>query len=133
MGLMKKKSIIALILFALLLGAVFAVWKLNRPVPTTGQKEITLGVVHGDGSSAEFPIKTDSENLRGALEQVDGLVDGEESTYGLMVLTVDGETADWSRDQSWWCLTRNGERLDTGVDSTVIADGEHYEFTYTIG
>ena len=130
---MKKKSLIALILFAVLLVAVFAVWKLNRPVPSAGQKEITLEVVHSDGSSAVFPIKTDADNLRGALEEVDGLVAGEESAYGLMVYTVDGETADWRRNQSWWCLTRNGERLDTGVDSTVIADGEHYEFTYTIG
>ena len=50
-----------------------------------------------------------------------------------MVYTVDGETADWDRDQSWWCLTKNGDWMDTGVDDTVIADGEHYEFTYTVG
>ena len=50
-----------------------------------------------------------------------------------MVNTVDGETADYARDQSWWCLTKGGEWIDTGVDSTMISDGEHYEFTYTIG
>ena len=130
---MKKKSILALIAFAFLLGTLFMVWKLNRPVPNAGQKGITLEVVHSDGSEKSFPIRTDADNLRGALEQMEGLVAGEESAYGLMVFTVDGETADWNRDQSWWCLTKNGEWLDTGVDDTVIADGEHYEFTYTIG
>ena len=75
-------------------------------------------------------INTDAENLRGALE---GLIDGDESAYGLMVYTVDGETADWDRDQSWWCLTKGGEWMDTGVDDTLIADGDAYEFTYTIG
>ena len=130
---MKKKTFLALLAFFVLLAAVFLVWKLNQPAPGAGQKEITLEVVHGDGSDASFVIRTDSENLRGALEQIEGLVEGEESTYGLMVYTVDGETAEWSRDQSWWCLTKEGEWLDTGVDDTIIADGEHYEFTYTIG
>ncbi len=130
---MKKKQLIAVIIFAALLLAAFLVWQFARPAPVSGSKQITLEVVHADGSSKSFDIATDAENLRGALEQVDGLIAGEESAYGLMVYTVDGETADWDRDQSWWCLTKDGEWMDTGVDDTVIADGEHYEFTYTVG
>ena len=130
---MKKKQLIAVVCFLLLLLAVFLVWRYTRPAPVSGQKTVTLEVLHGDGSTASFTIRTDSENLRGALEQVDGLIVGEESAYGLMVNTVDGETADWNRDQSWWCLTRGGEWIDTGVDDTLISDGEHYEFTYTVG
>ena len=130
---MKKKSIIALSAFIILLLAVFSIWFFNRPAPAEGSKTITLEVIHHDGSSASFSIATDAENLRAALEQVDGLIAGEESPYGLMVNTVDGETADYGKDQSWWCLTKGGEWLDTGVDDTLIADGEHYEFTYTVG
>ena len=130
---MKKKQLIAVIIFAALLLAAFLVWQFARPAPVSGSKQITLEVVHADGSSKSFDIATDAENLRGALEQVDGLIAGEESAYGMMVYTVDGETADWDRDQSWWCLTKDGEWMDTGVDDTVIADGEHYEFTYTVG
>ena len=130
---MKKKSIIALSAFVILLLAVFSIWFFNRPAPAEGSKTITLEVIHHDGSSASFSIPTDAENLRAALEQVDGLIAGEESPYGLMVNTVDGETADYGKDQSWWCLTKGGEWLDTGVDDTLIADGEHYEFTYTVG
>ena len=73
----------------------------------------------------DFTISTDSENLRGALEQ-EGLISGDESEYGLYVTTVDGETADSSLNQ-WWCFTKDGEMLMTGVDDTMIADGEHYE------
>ena len=130
---MKKKQVVAVIGFVLLLLAVFLVRHFTRPAPVVGMKTVTLEVVHGDGSKASFSIKTDAENLRKALESADGLVAGEESAYGLMVYTVDGETADWDRDQSWWCLTKDGEWLDTGVDDTMIADSEHYEFTYTIG
>ena len=130
---MKKRNIIAVTGFVLLLIVVFSVWYFNRPVAVNGSKTITLEVIHGDGSTASFTVSSEAENLRAALEQVDGLIEGEESAYGLMVSTVDGETADYARDQSWWCLTRDGEWIDTGVDSTMISDGEHYEFTYTVG
>ena len=69
--------------------------------------------------------------VRGALEQ-EGLVQGDESEYGLFVTVVDGETAD-SEQQQWWCFTKGGEMLMTGVDDTPIADGEQYEITLTIG
>lgn len=130
---MKKKQLIAVICFCSLVLSFFLVWYFTRPDPVSGRKTITLEVVHGNGSTADFTVETDSENLRGALEQVEGLISGEESLYGLMVYTVDGETADWGRDQSWWCLTKSAEWLDTGLDDTLIADGDHYEFTYTIG
>lgn len=130
---MKKKQLIAVICFCSLVLSFFLVWYFTRPDPVSGRKTITMEVVHGNGSTADFTAETDSENLRGALDQVEGLISGEESMYGLMVYTVDGETADWDRDQSWWCLTKSGEWLDTGLDDTLIADGDHYEFTYTIG
>ena len=130
---MKKKQIIAVAAFLALLLAVFLAWHFNRPIPVQGSKTITLEVVHGDGTHASFTVKTDAEKLGDALKSVDGLITGEDGPYGLMVDTVDDETADWNRNQSWWCLSKDGERLDTGVDSTVISDGEHYEFTYTIG
>ena len=130
---MKKRNIMAVTGFVILLIVVFSVWYFNRPVAVDGSKSITLEVIHGDGSTASFTVSSEAENLRAALETVDGLIEGEESAYGLMVSTVDGETADYARDQSWWCLTKDGEWIDTGVDNTMISDGEHYEFTYTVG
>lgn len=94
-------------------------------------KAITVKVVHKDGSEKEFPIETEAENLRAALEP-DGLIAGEESEYGLFVKTVDGETVD-DANQEWWCLTKDGEMTDTGVDDTKIADGDVYTFTLTVG
>ena len=130
---MKKKQIIAFAVFIVLLLAIFLVWHFNRPIPVQGMKSITLEVIHSNGASVSFTIKSDAENLGEALRSAVGLISGEDGPYGLMVNTVDEETADWDRDRSWWCLTKDGERVDTGVDSTVISDGEHYEFTYTIG
>ena len=61
-----------------------------------------------------------------------GLIAGEESSYGLYVETVDGETAD-EGNQEWWCLTKGGEMWNYGVDDTQIEDGDAFEFTLTVG
>ncbi len=129
----KKKNIIiaVAVLLVLVVGALL-IWNANKPAAQPGGKNIVLEVVHKDGGSKEFPIRTDAETLRAALEQ-EGLISGSDSEYGLMVDTVDGEKADWSVDQSWWCLTKDGVMTETGVDGIMIADGDHYEFTYTVG
>ena len=125
-----KKTLIALIVLVVLVIGAFAVWKVNAPQGQTGDKTILVSVVV-DTETSEFVIETDAEFLRGALEQA-GLVEGTESEYGLSVTTVNGITADDSQQQ-WWCFTRNGGTLETGVDTTPIADGEHYEITLTTG
>ena len=126
----KKKIIAVAVLLVLALAAILA-YAFLGPQAQAGDKLITVQVVHGDGSSKEFTIETDAENLRSALEQ-ENLVQGDDGEYGLFVKTVDGETADDSLQQ-WWCFTKGGESLMTGVDDTMIADGEQYEITLTTG
>ena len=118
------------VLLVLVIGALL-VWQLNKPAAQEGGKKLVVTVVHGDGSSKDFAIATDAEFLRGALEEQQ-LIEGSESEYGLFVTAVDGETADDALQQ-WWCFTKGGEMLMTGVDTTPIADGEHYEITLTTG
>ena len=125
-----KKTLITLIVLVVLVIGAFAVWKVNAPQGQTGDKTILVSVVV-DTETSDFVIETDAEFLRGALEQA-GLVEGTESEYGLYVTTVNGITADESQQQ-WWCFTRGGGTLETGVDTTPIADGEHYEITLTTG
>ena len=95
------------------------------------EKTIAFQVVHKDGSTQDFEIATTAGTLREALEE-EGLIAGEESSYGLYVETVDGETAD-EGNQEWWCLTKGGEMWNYGVDDTQIEDGDAFEFTLTVG
>ena len=112
---------------AVLLGVYFV----TRPAPQQGGKTISVQVVLLDGESSDYTIQTDEEYLRGALESID-LIEGSESEYGLFVTTVNGVTVDDSKQQ-WWCFTQDGEMLMTGVDTTPIADGDHFEITLTEG
>ena len=96
------------------------------------KKTVTVTVENPAAAFSEcFVIETEAEFLRGALEQED-LIAGSESQYGLFVTSVCSMTADESREE-WWCFTKGGEVVMTGVDSTPIADGEHYEFVLKTG
>lgn len=97
----------------------------------TETKTVTLTVTHRDGSTKEFTVKTSQEMLGAALQD-EKLIEGTDGQYGLFVTTVDGETVDDSA-QEWWCLTKGGQQVNTGVDSTPAEDGAAYEFTLTVG
>ena len=80
--------------------------------------------------SVTFTLHTDKTYLGEALLEHD-LIVGEPGQYGLYVKQVNGITADYAVDQSYWALYKNGEYGMSGVDTTEIADGEHYELVYT--
>ena len=127
----KKLIVILCCVLAVLIAAFALIWFFTRPQGQEGAKNITVEVVLADGAKKEHKINTDAEFLRGALEEKN-LIAGDESQYGLYVKTVDGVTVDDSK-QEWWCFTKGGEMLMTGVDDTPIADGDHFEITLTVG
>lgn len=127
---MNKKLLAGVLALVLVVAALIGVYFATRPATSAADKTITATVV-ANGEEEAFTIHTDKEYLRGALESID-LIAGEESEYGLFVTTVNGITAD-DANQEWWCFTKGGESLNTGVDSTPIADGDAFEITLTVG
>ena len=96
-----------------------------------GQGKTTVQVeVKAEEKSVTFTINTDKTTLGDALLEYE-LIAGEDGPYGLYIKVVNGITADYDIDQSYWALSKNGEMMMSGVDGTEIADGEHYEFIYT--
>ena len=81
---------------------------------------------------AEFTVTgADGESQTFTLEVTDGEKLSEEAAAGF-VTTVNGETADWDKDQAWWCLTdATGEMTTVGVADIALHDGDSYAFTYT--
>ena len=63
------KMILALVLLAALIVGALALYNAYMPTGVEGGKHLTVEVIHSDGSEKSFAIATDSENLRGALEQ----------------------------------------------------------------
>ena len=92
-----------------------------------GEKTVMVEVV-AEEQSITFTVKTDKETLADALIE-HALIEGEDGPYGLYIKKVNGITADYDIDQTYWSLSKNGEMSMVGASDTVIADGEHYELT----
>lgn len=130
---MKKqtKIIIGVVALAAVVAVLLGVYFCTRPEAQAGAKALTVTVVHGDGSERVFDVHTDEEYLEGVLLENE-IVEDNQTQYGLYILTADGETAD-EGNQEWWCITQDGQTLMTGAGETPIADGDHYELTFTVG
>lgn len=94
-----------------------------------GSKNVTVEVKAGD-QSVKFTIHTDETTVGAALLS-NGLISGDESEYGLYIKAVNGITADYDVDQSYWAFYINGEYAVSGVDSTEIEEGVVYQLAYT--
>ena len=127
-----KKILIALISFILLIGLFAGIYIATRPTATEGEKQFTVQVTHKDNSTKEISYQTDMEYLGGFL-QAEGLIEGEMGQFGLYITVVDGESAIYEEDASYWSFYQNGEYANQGVDLTPIVDGDRYAFVYTYG
>lgn len=118
---------------AALILCLVLVYRAFGPKAHAGDKQITVEVTHKDGSVKEFVLNTEAGFLRKALEEKK-LIAGTDDEFGLFVLTVDGETVSSDAGaQEWWNFLKGGEYLMTGVDTTPIADGDHFEIIFTTG
>ena len=129
----RKKLIlvcVAVVVFAALIALMVGVWFMNRPKTEAGAKTFTLTVVHSDGQSKDFTISTDREFLAEALLDEKLIV---ESDSPGMYITVDGETADYSVNQSYWGFFIDGAYAMEGMNTTETVDGAVYRLEYTVG
>ena len=126
----RKTGILAgfLLLLCIAAGILFHV---NKPETTIGEKKIDIIVIHADKTENKFTYQTDAEYLVDVLLE-NKLAEGEQSSYGLFIQTVDGETADDSKQQ-WWCITKGDEQVNSGADSLPVDDGDQFELTLMEG
>ena len=92
-----------------------------------GKTEFDFVVVDKDGKETKFEIHTDKETVGEALLELE-LIAGDEGDFGLYVKTVNGITAEYEVDQTYWAFYVNGEYAQSGVDAIEIKDGDTYSF-----
>lgn len=126
---MKRSMKIAALLLALVLTVSLLAGCVKEEPSAGGSKEITVTIVHKDATSKKLELTTEAEFLADALVEAKMIEYAEDGYY----TTVDGETADYSVDKGWWCLTKDGTMTTDGLNTQTIADGDVFELTYTVG
>ena len=104
------------------------------PAGEIGEGSVTFRfeVTDDTGTIKAWNVNTNHSIVGDALLEV-GLISGDVGSLGLMVTEVNGLTADYMVNESWWAFYISGEFAMTGVDSTDIEFGRVYAFVYTIG
>lgn len=119
-------------MLVVLAAAFLGIFLAFRPKTEEGDKSITIEVVDNNAASTLYEVNTDAEYLRQAMDEAEGLeYSGTEGDYGLMVETVNGVTADWNVDQSYWSFWVNGEYCNYGIDTQPVEDGDAFQIIYT--
>ena len=91
-----------------------------------GAKTVTVEVMVEE-KTVTFTIKTDKETVGDALIEHQ-LLDGEQGDYGLYVKKVNGITADYNVDGTYWAFYEGDNYAMQGVELTEIQPGATYAF-----
>ena len=123
------KKTVALVLVLVL---AFSLAACGKDTASREPVAFTVTVTDLDGKETKFDYTSDKATLGEAL-LAEGLIAGDKGEYGLYVTTVNGISADWDKDQTYWAFYIDGEYATTGVDSTEITAGTNYSFVLTKG
>lgn len=104
----------------------------SETAPSVSQKGtgFLFSVVGPDGEGTQINIHTEKKTVGDALLEM-GMIDGTASDSGFYVTTVNGITADYETDSSYWALYVDGEYSATSVDKTEIDSNKVYSLVYT--
>lgn len=135
-----KKLLVALLVFILAFTSVMfgCTGKKNPEAPVTEVESVELGddgyeksfvfeVVDKDGKTTQTTVETDGGYVGEVLQNL-GYLEGEEGPYGLYIKKVNGITADYDIDGTYWAFYIDGEMSMKGADQVEIVDGSTYSF-----
>ena len=92
-----------------------------------GEKVFAFQVTDKEGTVTTVTVCTDADTVGQALAEL-SIIAGDESEWGLYVKTINGITADYNVDGSYWAFYIDGEYAMTGVDATEINEDAVYSF-----
>ena len=125
---MKRMSSLLLVLVL-----VFALTACGaKEEPQSNAVSFKVVVTDLEGNETAFDYSSNAASLGEALV-AEGLIEGHETEYGLYIDAVNGITADWDNDQTYWAFYINGEYATTGIDGTEIVADTTYGLTLTKG
>lgn len=125
------KRMISLLLALVMVFALTACGA-KEEAPAADAVSFKVVVTDLDGNETAFEYSSNAASVGEALV-AEGLIEGHETEYGLYIDTVNGITADWDNDQTYWAFYINGEYATTGIDGTEIVADTTYGLTLTKG
>lgn len=125
-----KKIIIAVVALLVVVAAMIGISIANKPETVEGGKNVTIVIVHADGTEKKLEYATDGEYLIDVLLEHELVTGYSSDEYGYTIESVDGVTADWATDGAYWALYEGEEYATTSAAGIVLEDGAVYKLVY---
>lgn len=125
-----KKLILAAIVLVAVIALMAGIFLANKPQAQEGSKQVTITIIHKDGTEKNLQYATDLEFLSELLLEQELVTGYASEEYGFTIEGVDGVTADWSKDGAYWALYEGEEYATTSAASIVLTDGGVYKLVY---
>ena len=125
-----KKFAVAALVFAVVIGLMAGLFALTRPEPETGAKQVSVVIVHKDGTEKQLTYSTDLEYLADLLLEKELVTGYASEEFGFTIESVDGVMADWAVDGAYWALYEGEEYAVTSAAGIVLTDGGVYRLVY---
>lgn len=128
---MKNKKIVLAVLALVLVIAVMAgVYLTTRPQSVEGSKQVTIQIVHKDGTEKNLEFGTDHAYLADLLLEKELVTGYASEEFGFTIESVDGVVADWAVDGAYWALYEGEEYATASAAGIVLVDGGIYKLVY---
>ena len=126
-----KLAVCAVLVFTLMLTADGCKDKSSTESDTSSDNSseelVSFCFIHEnlEGNETANTVYTSKETVGDALVEL-GIIEGEESEYGLYVKTVYGITLDYEKDGKYWAYYIDGQYSTEAIDKTEIKEGSVY-------
>lgn len=124
-----KRILSVLLSLVILLSLIACGKKTEAPAEAVA---FTVVVTDLEGNETTFEYTSNAASVGDALVS-EGLVKGHQASYGLYIDAVNGITADWDNEQTYWAFYINGEYATAGISDTPITADTTYGLTLTKG
>ena len=125
-----KKVVIAAVALVLVIALMADLYLTTRPKAEEGTKQVTIVIVHKDGTQKTLEYATDLPYLADLLLEKELATGSTSEEYGFTVESVDGVTADWVADSAYWALYEGDTYATTSASGIVLTDGGIYKLVY---
>lgn len=125
-----RKMIIAAVVLVVVIALMAVLSLTSKPQAVEGSKQVTITIIHKDGTEKNLEYATDLEYLSELLLEKELVTGYESQEYGFTIESVDGVTADWSKDSAYWALYEGDEYATTAASGIVLVDGGVYKLIY---